>query len=396
MQTETTFKTADPSSGWAGEKPAPRQIAAILLLGIAGMLICGVQPVLLGAMVREGRLSTAGVGWTTTAEFLALGIGMLIAGTLFKPRNLRVVALAAALVMGAANVAMLYENGDTILLNRVIAGCGEATLVWITSCMIARSATPARWSGLLLALQGITQLAFAAIVPLTLMPIYGANGGFLGMVGVALLAGSTAFFLPRQMADLPSTTHSSLRIFASIPSMMHLMCVFLISAFAIGLFAYLGPLSIQSGLRPHQFGFVVAILLGSAVLGSSSAVVISRLPYYPLFIACLCINGVILGILWTLPDFTTFLILAVCFGFSWLFFMPYQMPMAIRVDPTRRVAVVLTSAQFFGGAAGPLICSFFVTDVDVRGALLAAGACFFAAFVISTLLHLRFGRANAS
>jgi hypothetical protein len=49
----------------------------------------------------------------------------------------------------------------------------------------------------------------------------------------------------------------------------------------------------------------------------------------------------------------------------------------------------LPGAQLLGGAAGPFLCSFFVTDEDSRGALVVCGICFFASFAISAILHLR-------
>src|SRR5882724_12471466 len=74
---------------WIGPRPAASGITAVLLIGTVGMMMCGVQPVLLGTLVIEGRLTSAALGWTTTAEFLTLGVGIMAAGAWLKPRRLR-------------------------------------------------------------------------------------------------------------------------------------------------------------------------------------------------------------------------------------------------------------------------------------------------------------------
>ena len=50
------------------------QVAAVLLVGIVGVLIPGLQPQLLGALASEGRLSVAALGSLASAELLAMGL----------------------------------------------------------------------------------------------------------------------------------------------------------------------------------------------------------------------------------------------------------------------------------------------------------------------------------
>lgn len=387
---DINFDNSTTPHGWIGERPNAITIVAVLWVGTIGLLICGVQPVVLGALVNEHRLTSAGLGWATTAEFLTLGIGIIAAGAVLKPRRLRLLAVIAIFITGTADIAMLSESGLIILVNRAISGIGEAVLVWIAGCMIARSATPARWGGIFLTAQGISQLAFAATMPLTLMASRGANGGFLGLAATAVMALMAVPLLPREMADLPHSDHPRAAVFAAPATIMVLLCVILIAAFSIGLFAYLAPLSMQAGLTTVQLGFAVSMVLGASIAGSGLAAVVPKLAYYPVFFVCLVVNALVLGMLWMMPGFPMFMVAAALFGFFWLFFMPYQLPMAIEVDPTRQVAVILGGAQLIGGSAGPFLCSLFVTDKQVRGALVVVGICFATAFLMATMLHLHF------
>lgn len=377
------------ATGWIGEKPTLPSICAILLVGTVGFVICGVQPVVLGALVAEHRLTNEGIGWASTVEFLTIGGGIAIAAAWLRPRKLRTVALVGALITGIADLAMFHEHGSLILLNRAVSGAGEGVLIWITGCMIARSSEPVRWAAIFVTLQGLAQLAFTTVMPLTLMARSGANGGFEGLAATAVLAVLAVPFLPSQMADLPNTEHHYASALTTPSSILVLITVFLIAAFSIGLFVYLAPLALQAGLTSTQMSYVISLALVGANVGSTLAIFIPRVPYYPIFAISVVINAVILAILFALPGFWVFAFAAFLYSVFWLFFLPYQVPMAIEADPTRRVAVALPAAQLLGGAAGPFLCSFAVTNTEARGALVVAGVCFAVAFVIATAMLIR-------
>jgi hypothetical protein len=376
---------------WIGPRPAAAGIAAVLLIGTVGMMMCGVQPVLLGTLVIEGRLSAAGLGWTTTAEFLTLGIGIMAAGAWFRPTHLRSRAALAALIVAMADTAIVTESGWEIIANRAIAGLAEGVLVWLAGCMIARSATPARWAAVFLTMQNVSQFAFAAILPATVMERFGANGGFVALAMTALLALVLAPVVPASFVELPAAKRTSTgSAHHSLSAMASLVSVFLIAAFSIGLFVYIAPLATQAHLDAKTMGFAVSAVLAASTAGSGIAAVLAKkMHYFPIFVVCLFVNAAVLAIFAVLPGALVFIAASAVFGFFWLFFLPFQVLLVIESDPTRRIAVVTPGAQLLGGASGPLLCSFFVTDADARGALAVCGVCFAASFVISTALHLK-------
>ena len=376
---------------WIGPRPAASGIAAVLLIGTVGMMMCGVQPVLLGTLVIEGRLTAAGLGWTTTAEFLTLGIGIMVAGAWFRPTHLRSRAALAALIVAMADTAIVTESGWEIIANRAIAGLAEGVLVWLAGCMIARSATPARWAAVFLTMQNVSQFAFAAILPATVMERFGANGGFVALAMTALLALVLAPVVPASFVELPAAKRTSTgSAHHSLSAMASLVSVFLIAAFSIGLFVYIAPLATQAHLDAKTMGFAVSAVLAASTAGSGIAAVLAKkMHYFPIFVVCLFVNAAVLAIFAVMPGALVFIAASAVFGFFWLFFLPFQVLLVIESDPTRRIAVVTPGAQLLGGASGPLLCSFFVTDADARGALAVCGVCFAASFVISTALHLK-------
>ncbi len=377
---------------WIGSRPTPLQIGALLLIGVVGMLICGVQPVVLGALLNEHRLNASQLGWGTAAEFLTLGIAISAAGIFLTTRNMRAkLAIAAALAI-VADVAVHGQSGLAVIVNRAVCGAAEGVLVWCTTCMIARSSAPARWAGVFLTLQGVSQLLFAAAAPVTIMPALGADGGFYALAGTAALALAAVVAVPDRMADLPKPAASTGGAAGACTpaAIASLLSIFLIAAFSIGLYAYLAPLAAQAHIGGQGLGLIVSISLATSILGSALAAAVAyRVTYFAVFVVCLVVNAATLAVLAFLPGLLVFAVAAGVFGFFWLFFLPFQLPFAIESDPTRRIAVIVPGAQLLGGSAGPLFCSFFVNDGESRGALWVCGACFVVAFAISVVLHFR-------
>jgi hypothetical protein len=74
----------------------------------------------------------------------------------------------------------------------------------------------------------------------------------------------------------------------------------------------------------------------------------------------------------------------------------------VDLDRTRQVALVLASLQLMGFAAGPLICSFFVSPGNVAGAfwcaaviVLAAMALYIVAMVVAKAAQQKAAGASA-
>jgi MFS family permease len=378
---------------WIGPKPSLLQMSAVLVVGTVALIIAGVQPLVLGALVEEHRLSAMALGWTVTSEFLAMGLGVGLAESLFEPDQLRLRGLIAAAVLFAANIVATGQSDVGIIIARGVAGLAEGVLGWIVSLMIARASTPARLNAIFLVAQGAAQILFAAILPLTLMKTLGANGGFYALAGAAIVGGSALLVIPDRMMPLPVLPDESRRRSGgklSRAGLFSLVAVVLLYAFFIGFFSYLAQLAGQAMLGPEQAGFAVAAALGSSIIGSGvAAAAAKRISYYAVYLVCLPVNLMVLAALATLPTQPVFMALSVVFGFFWGFFMPFQLPLVIEADPTRRAAIFVPGAMALGAAGGPLLCSFFVNRVDSRGVLLVSGLCLLASFIIATVLHLR-------
>ena len=63
-----------PSAGWIGPRPSNLEIFAVMFVGVAGIMIAGLQPLLLGTLSHEGKITANQLGQAATAELLTLGL----------------------------------------------------------------------------------------------------------------------------------------------------------------------------------------------------------------------------------------------------------------------------------------------------------------------------------
>lgn len=386
-----------PSRQWTDARSQPAATAALLTLSVAGLEITGAQPILLNALVMEGRLSPAALGWAATAELIAIGLAMAIAGAVLKPHRLRMIAAMTASLMIMANLAGIGLSGGAIIADRVVAGLAEGLLLWLPASMVARSETPALWSGVSLSLQCTAQLLFALLLPPTLMHRFGADGGIAALAGIGVIALLAVPFLPSSFADLKTDMECAAATPGNAPSMagwMALAAIFLITAYGIGLFAYLGPIATSNGLSQNVLALAVSAVLAAEIVGALCAALMSkRLPHYPALLLCAVAHGLVLLILSSGPKAPLFILTGVLFGFFQVFLMPFQLPLAIEADPSRRAAVITPGAQLLGAALGPFLCSFLVTQTSSSGVLIVTATCLAAGMVTASLVHLNCRRA---
>lgn len=380
--------TASSSPAWIGRPPTLIDAVSVMYVGVVGIMIAGVQPLLLGALQAEGRLTAAQLGHAATGELLTMGLAAGLAGVLLKAERLRAIGLAAGLLLAVLDAATLKASGEAITLVRAAAGLPSGVLMWITIGMITRAPRPERWSGVYLTLQTLAQFLVSLWLTGAVVARYGANGGFLALAGISALAGLAALAGPDRYAPLAHADSP-----AGLPSargLVALAACFLFLAFIVAVWVYAEPLSHQAGHGPQVFGYAVSISLICQVAGGAAATVLAgRLPWFWTVLVCAVADLALLALFASLPGPAAFLAASGVFGFIWLFVLPFLVPMVIEADPTRRAAMLLSGAQLLGGSLGPLMASLLVTDSDARGAVGFGAASLVAAMAIVAGLHLR-------
>jgi hypothetical protein len=376
------------------------QVAVILTVAIMSSLMSSLLPVLLGGLMREGRLTASQIGQAATLELVAMGIASAAAGVYLSPRHVRRVGLAAGIFLVIANGVTMVATSGEILIARSLSGIGCGLFVWVLVNFFIRSERPSKWVGVYLLLQSAVSLVCSWVFSTWLIPRFGVNGCFGALAGLSSVLALLSQSLPRAFSPLDGSGHALRR--PPLAGMLALAVAFFYSAGILAIWAYAETLLRQAGLGQLWTSRIFAVGFAMQIVGAGVACITGyRLaPARVLVLASLgaILCGIILG-----RDVTVIAdLLAVgCFSFLWMLGVPQVTPFVIASDPSRIAALQTGSAQAIGYAAGPALASLVVSGGDVRPAIWIGTLCFGLAMVTLMLLWITghraiSGRANVS
>ncbi len=367
---------------------SPPQTTAALAFGSAGLIILGVQPIILGQLVSSGHVDLDGVGLIAMAEIIFIGVGVGLAPALFSLNRFRTVALLASTVVAGANVASTFSGGfGDLIAVRLLAGLGTGVLVWVSSSLIVRVRNAERIAGVFLASQTLAQAAVAALLALLIVPSGGWQWGFLTLAVIVLLPNLTLFVLPATMLPL-TEENTSLPPF-SVGVLLASLIVISQMAIVGSLWTFIEPISVAAGLEPQSVQLVISwTLFMQAIGGACAAYLVTHLDARLMLGiggVCQCAIAYFFGHSLT-DSLPVFVLVCAVFGFLWLFLMPFHVRMALRVDPSGRLALIGAALQLLGSALGPLVASTMIQGDDATPAATASAG--FAALSVVMLLVL--------
>ena len=345
------------------------QVLAILV-GAVALLMLGLQPLLLGALLEAGQVTLEGVGLVAMGEIVALGLGGLSGARGLPVRSRRAIPTRPALAAAALDLATTRVGGDLALgLVRAAAGIAEGLMVWSTTAVIVRAAVPERLAGLFFVVQTLAQAMTGLALAHLVLPVAGWSGGFALLAGLCVLAALLAARFARPLGPLtPTVSQVGVGLRWTRPRVGTLLLVFLQLATLGALWAYAEPLGTRAGFSPTAVQTLIAAGLGMQVVGGSVGTwLIRRAPIRPVLLGCSLVLGLTaLGVARTAQGGTlAFAALCGLFTFTWLFMLPFQMALAFHVDGSGQVASLVPAAQLFGSAFGPLMASLVVTGEEV-------------------------------
>ncbi len=363
-----------------------RDVTIALTVGVVALLIAGLQPVVLGGLESEGRLTASQIGLAATVELLALGLTCGLAAAFLKPDRVRLKLALACMAHAGAMFGTCLVAGVAVIAMRGAAGVFAGLMLWAAISTITRAERPERLSGVFVTVQTLAQLVLAAVLPATVVPWFGINGALEALGVISMLTAVAALAGANSYSPLPKAAKGGGGI--GLRPLLGLAACFLFMAFIVALWVYLEPLAELSGMSAKQAGLAVAVALGMQVAGGAAATLAARRWQRPgiVLLAVGALNGGILAILFGAPQAALFMGAVAVFGFLWLFALPFQTLLLIQLDPTRRAAMQLGTAQLLGSSFGPLVASFVVSNDEVRGAVGLSAALLVLALIAIGLL----------
>jgi len=370
-------------------KPVPA--AAVIAMGMISLLIIGVAPDVLGALVDERRLAPSGLGITAMLELITLAVSTGLAGAFLKPEHMKLIGAGSALFLAAVNVATCRASGVSVFVIRAAAGVPEGLLLWITVGMIARSRTPERGAALFFTARVVSELTTALAFAFAIIPRAGADGAFATMGLISLLGLPAALWLPSRYGPLPKSAEpadaarsGALPLRGLIALVATVVYVSANGAVAV----YLQPLAHRAGLSADVARTAVWASLAAQILGGALATAMAgRVRYLPVFAAVTAGFLMVWAVFGLHPSPLVFIAADAVAGAVALLVGPFLVPMIIEADPSRRTAMQSAGAQALGGGAGPLMAALIVGDRDVHGVLWMGAVLLVAGFALIAWLH---------
>jgi len=362
------------------------EAAGALGVGVNSLLVLGVIPVLLGALVDEHRLTDPDIGLVVMIEVLSMGVATALAGALARPRRLKTIGAVLTIALAAIDFATAQTSGSGVFAMRGVAGAIEGLMLWITVAMIARTATPERWAGVFFVAQTLAQLLLALALAVWIMPKWGADGGFIAIAVCAVAALPAALIGPSRLADLnPGEAVAGPPPFRGWIALIGTL-IYVSGGGAVG--AYLQPIAHEAGLDAGVARTALWVSLAAQVAGSAAATAMAgRIRWFTVFLIATTTSLVVWWLFALRMPAWLFVTANASVGLAGLFLAPFLVPMTIEADPSRRAAVQSGAAQLVGGALGPLLASRVVGDRDVHGALWLGAGLALSGLAVVAWLH---------
>ena len=373
---------------WIGAPPSSLQIGVIMTVSIMGAIMPSLLPILLGGLLQEHRLTASLMGQTATIELLAIGVVSGMAGAWLPHRHLRQIGFLAGILLVAANVATMFLSGAPILAVRALSGMCCGLYLWVIVGMFIRSKVAARWIGIYTLLLGVAALALSSLFSAILVPRYGINGAFAGMAAISGFVALASLLLPTAYASLGDSAVSGSRMPPS-SGVLALLMQFIYTAGLLAVWVYVGTMSLQNGNSAADTAFAFSLAFAMQIVGGGAASALAnRLSALPVIVVSGSISIALAATIAGGASGNSYIACIALFGGLWMFAAPYLLPFTIGVDPTLKSALLGTSAQLIGCAAGPALASMTISDTNVSGALWIGVALFATAIVLALFANV--------
>jgi DHA1 family inner membrane transport protein len=374
---------------WLAGSFSRLEVPAALWLGSVGLLVLGLQPILLGAMFTEGRVDFDGLALIATCEIIAIAVGSTLSGVFGIRSGVRIKAAVLLGLLAALDAATCFVSSLTAYVTlRTLAGLVEGALVVFGIELVARSLHAQRLGGYFVALQTFMQAVLALVLALWVIPVWGSAGGFAALAVVTAASIAMVPFAPDGYAPLPKAEHSLDGVF-TLRSMLALASIFVFFLFIGAIWAFLEPLGARFGLDAATVGTIVSAALIAQIAGALlSTWVADRMNYGTGIVASGVVALAAIALLLTGATPGAFWTAALVIGFVWLFIIPCQVGMAVAADGTRATATLVPAANLLGAAIGPILGSLFINGDDVTGVVWFALGAVLVSFVLLVLFFI--------
>ncbi|MFM6854907.1 MAG: hypothetical protein ACKOUM_12590, partial [Sphingopyxis sp.] len=356
---------------------------AILAIAVGAGVGPALQPLLLGALLKAGRLDAAALGHAAMIESLGMAVASTIATFALRPNRLRWLTGGALLATFVAAAGTMMGQGVGILWARGLNGVANGVLLWLLVGMITRSRAPAQVFAYYITGQSIAAFALSALFARIILPASGANAAYLVLlaVNIALLLVAMPF-VPRafsahagggvdagQPGDDDGPAASTALPMPPPLGWLALLGVGAQIAAVMAFWVYAVPLAMQAGITQGAANDIISLAnAGLIVAGLAACATAARFRPVPVIIITALVSIGALAVTGNSANATMWTAALFLFAFAWTYAPPFHMTYLLQADQSGRAAMLVSPAQLLGMAAGPMLAATAVRDGDFTGA----------------------------
>lgn len=328
------------------------QALAALLIGLTGILVLGLQPLLYGAYVSAHLITEAQLGLVGAVEVTTIALGSGLAIPLLGRMSPFWVTVLGIGIYAAGNLFNLHEGQFVLLLEaRAVAGFGGGLTVGVTIAAIARTKRVGSWMAGFQLTQAATQFAvmqvFAVAAPTA--ESWTIQLTFVGLSVATLLA---IPFLPRALSNAANEDQVS-SLAPDLHGLAGLAAMLLFMGGTVGIWAYAGLWLEGHGLTTGQAKQLLTISIAGQIAGSLFSIMFgdSRHSWARLLVL---ISALLVAVgFWLRQPAAAHL--AFGFGLVWQATAPVFSSFLVEIDPLRRSLPFTAAAQLGGVALIPTV-----------------------------------------
>jgi len=328
--------------------------------GIMAVAVLNILPALAGVLAIDLGWNEQAIGRFAAADSIGSFGGTLLAAALLRWRSFRTLTVAGMTFLAMADVASGISHSVGVLLAaRLLGGIGGGLAMGVSFAVFA-ALRPERG----IALWSIGQLAFGFIA-ITALPwltsALGWQAAFFCLAALVVPGVALAQYLPRKRST--STTAGATPPSADSIGMSAALGIAGVALFYFGqgsLWPYLEVIGLTSGIAQKSIEMSLSVSAASALLGSVLVLLAGKRFGYrlPLLLSFAVTVAAVLAIRAAHP--IAFRAALAIFTFAWPVFAAYQFALIVANNRSSRVGALVTSANFAGLVAGPLVAGELV------------------------------------
>jgi len=375
-----------------------RTLSLGIYMALVGYAVMVGLPVISTQWVNNLGFSEIQVGRVASADLFGLAVGAIIAYFVVAKYDRRHLAVAAAVTAITANLLCIYyQDYDTTLLLRLIAGIGAGIYTGIAVATIGGHSRPAfAFSVELFAFAGSQGAELKFLPYLSIEGMYAAFASFF-VIGLLFIR-----WLPRHPAegaldvevDVEEDTGEHHTEHQQVPAYVPWLVLAAVSVTYINIGAYwtyIELATVGTAASPDWVADMLVYTSVFSVIGCFFAVLLSNRYGLarPLLVSLVIHAGIVLMLIFGITN-ATVAISMFAFNTLWIFIDVYQASTIANVDRSGRYVALIPAAQGLGNALGPYLAAGVLSMAfGYNGVFLLCGAASIVAMFIYLYMYLR-------